>query len=139
MICHDDNYTDISRRYGRQAAGIVAVPTNDWRQVRHAHFQSTVHRAIESRFAIVRAASNGISAIISPDGTVLDVRDHFRHGPGVVIADVPVHSTRTMFSRFGYWFVLSSGILLVVRVAWTSRVSLQRRSSDNSLSLVGKG
>jgi len=116
MICHDDNYTDISRRYGREAVGIVVVPTNDWRQVRQAHFQSTIHRTIESRFVIVRAASNGISAIISPNGAVLDVRDHFHEGPGLVIADVPVYSTQTIFSRCGPWFVVVCIILIVAHL-----------------------
>lgn len=121
MICHDDNYTDISRRYGSQATGVVVVPTNDWGPVCQAHFQSTIHRAIESRFAIVRAASNGISAIISPKGAVLDMRDHFREGPGLVLADVPIYNTRTVFSRFGHWFVPVCVILLTVHIVRRKR------------------
>ena len=124
MICHDDNYTDISRRYGGQPTGLVAVPTNDWRQVRRAHFQSVIHRAIESRFAIVRAASNGISAIISPEGTVLDIRDHFRDGAGFVTADVPVYETRTIFSRYGYWFIP------VCVMLWATHIVLWRKRHD---------
>lgn len=129
MICHDDNYTDISRRYGDRATAILAVPTNDWTQVRHAHFQSMIHRAIESRFAVVRAASNGISAIISPEGKVRASRDHFRDGPGFVIADIPVYNTRTIFCRYGHWFVVVCALLLVAllicrkrhgRVGWAS-------------------
>lgn len=116
MICHDDNYTDISRRYGAESAGIVVIPTNDWICVRRAHFQSSIHRAIESRFAIVRAASNGISAIISPAGKRLAVSDHFKEGPAMLVADVPIYDVRTIFSRFGYWFVVVSGIFVLVCV-----------------------
>lgn len=116
MICHDDNYTDISRRYGAKSAGIVVVPTNDWAYVRKAHFQNSIHRAIESRFAIVRAASNGISAIISPTGKRLAVSDHFRGGPGLLVADVPVCDARTIFSRFGYWFVVAGALLVIVYI-----------------------
>ena len=116
MICHDDNYTDISRRYGAKSTGIVAVPTNDWIYVRRAHFQNSIHRAIESRFAIVRAASNGISAIISPTGKRLAVSDHFKESPTLLVADVPVYNVRTIFSLFGYWFVVASGLLVVVYV-----------------------
>jgi len=112
MICHDDNYTDISRRYGDRPTAMLAVPTNDWAQVRRAHLQSAIHRAIESRFAIVRAASNGISAIISPQGEVLASRDHFHRGPGLVMADVPVYNTRTIFSRLGHWCVPVCAMLL---------------------------
>jgi len=121
MICHDDNYTDISRRYGNRATGVVVVPTNDWGPVRQAHFQSTIHRAIESRFAIIRAASNGISAIISPGGRVLDARDHVREGAGFVMADVPVYSRTTIFSRFGHWFVPVCIILLTVHIVRRKR------------------
>ncbi|MGB2864425.1 MAG: nitrilase-related carbon-nitrogen hydrolase [Sedimentisphaerales bacterium] len=116
MICHDDNYTDISRRYGAKSTGIVVVPTNDWAPVRRAHFQNSIHRAIESRFAVVRAASNGISAIISPTGKRLVVSDHFKEGPALLVTDVPVYDVRTIFSRFGYWFVVASGFLVVVYV-----------------------
>lgn len=118
MICHDDNYTDISRRYGSLPTGIVVVPTNDWAFVRKAHFQSSIHRAIESRFAIVRAASNGISAIISPTGKRLAVSDHFKDGPGLLVADIEVYNVRTIFSRFGHWFVVLSALLVVVHVVF---------------------
>jgi apolipoprotein N-acyltransferase len=116
MICHDDNYTDISRRYGDLPTGIIVVPTNDWRYVRKAHFQSSIHRAIESRFAVVRAATNGISAIISPTGKRLAVSDHFADGPGLLVADVEVYDVRTPFSRFGNWFVVVSGVYVVIHV-----------------------
>jgi apolipoprotein N-acyltransferase len=114
MICQDDNYTDISRRYGTLPTPVLAIPTNDWAAVRHAHLQNTIHRAIESRFAIVRAASNGISAIISAKGQVLAAKDHFREGPGLIVADVPIYGHRTIFSRFGHWFVVVCAVFLVV-------------------------
>jgi apolipoprotein N-acyltransferase len=121
LICHDDNYTDIARRYGREGTDVLVIPTNDWRPVRRAHFQSTIHRAIELRCPLVRAASNGISAIISVYGTVLAVRDHCREGPGLVIADVSIFSARTIFARWGNWFAVVCGVLLVVHVLWRKR------------------
>ena len=134
MICQDDNYTDISRRYGVECVDVVVIPTNDWGLVRNAHLQGTIHRAIESRFAVVRAASNGISAIISPDGQRLANLDYCRRGPGMIIAGVPVYKApmkksrlelssgipqmgtrlpRTPFSQFGHWFVSVCGIFLL--------------------------
>jgi apolipoprotein N-acyltransferase len=97
------------------------VPTNDWPPVRRAHFQSTIHRAIELRCPLVRAASNGISAIVSVYGTVLDVRDHCLEGPGLVIADVSIFGARTVFARWGNWFVVVCGVFLAVHVLWRKR------------------
>jgi len=127
MVCHDDNYTSLSRQCGRNKVGVVVVPTLDWAQVKIAHLQSSVHRAIESRYAVVRAAINGISAIISPTGEILAQQDHFADGPGVIIAEVPVYSTRTVFSIIGHWPVVVSVVFLVLFI--TSNIL--RRTSKN--------
>jgi apolipoprotein N-acyltransferase len=106
MICQDDNFTDISRRYGRAGVDIMCVPTLDWRTVKDAHLQSSIHRGIESRYAIVRAASNGISAIISAKGKMLARKDHFAEGPGVIVAEVETYDKEmTLFAASGYWLV----------------------------------
>jgi len=101
MICQDDNFTALTRDYGRLALDIAAVPTLDWYQVKDAHFQSSIHRAIESRYAIIRAARDGISAIVSAKGQVLARKDHFKDGPGYVIAEVAVYDTVTLYSICG--------------------------------------
>lgn len=116
MICHDDNFTRLSREYGRHKTGIVSVPTMDWKTVKSAHLQNSIHRAIESRYAIVRATMNGISAIIAPTGKVLAKCDHFEKGAGFIVADVPVYRCRTFFSVAGNWPVAVSGIFLIIFV-----------------------
>lgn len=114
MICHDDNFTGLSRRYGRAQTQIVVVPTLDWSTVKAAHLQSSIHRAIECRYAVLRAAKDGISAIIAPTGEVLARMDHYNDGPGFIVAEVPLCSEVTLFSRFGHWPVLAAAIYLVL-------------------------
>jgi apolipoprotein N-acyltransferase len=116
MICHDDNFTDLSRRYGLMQTQIVVVPTLDWSTVKSAHLQSSIHRAVECRYAVVRAAKDGISAIISPTGQVLARMDHYKEGAGFVVADVPLCSRVTLFSKFGHWPALAAVIYLIVHV-----------------------
>ena len=118
MICQDDNFTRLSREYGRKKVPVVAVPTLDWLTVKDAHLQSSIHRAVESRYAIVRAALNGTSAIISPMGKVLACRDHIAEGPGAVVAEVPLYTTRTTFSTLGHWPVAVSLIFLIIYIWW---------------------
>ena len=96
----------------------MAVPTLDWKQVKDAHMQNSIHRAIESRYEIVRAALDGISAIVSPAGEVLARKDHFIEGPGVIIAEVPVYTHRTLFSNLGHWPVVPGAVFLVIYVMW---------------------
>jgi apolipoprotein N-acyltransferase len=118
MICADDGNTQLSREYGRRKVPVVAVLNNDWFEIKNFHLQTSIHRAIESRYAVVRAASNGISAIISPDGKVLAIKDHFRDGPGFVIAETPLYSGGSLFSHLGHWPVVPSVIFLVVYIGF---------------------
>ena len=120
MICQDDNFTRFSRQYGRKAVSIVAVPTLDWETVKDAHLQSSIHRAIESRYAIVRAAVNGVSTIISPKGKLLARRDHFTQGPGVIIAEVDIYRNRTLFSIAGNWLVVLSLVVVAIGI-WRTK------------------
>ncbi len=117
MICNDDNFTDISRRYGRRGVQVMAVPTLDWASVSKAHFQNSIHRAIESHYAVVRAARNGISAIVSPRGRVLARSDHLDQGIGLLVADVPVGLGPTLFSRAGHWPVAACAVFLASMAA----------------------
>jgi apolipoprotein N-acyltransferase len=94
----------------------LAVPTNDWRQVKDIHFENAIFRALENRTALVRGASNGISAIVSGRGKILTRKDHFRSGPGIIVADVPVFEGGTFYSRVGDWPALVSFVLLLLGV-----------------------
>jgi apolipoprotein N-acyltransferase len=105
MICQDDNFTDLARGYGRTGVALVAVPTNDWREVKDYHAENSPMRALENGYGVVRAASGGVSEIVSPSGEVLARRDHLLEGSGVVVADLPVARAGTPYSAAGDWFV----------------------------------
>lgn len=120
MICQDDNFTDLSRSCGRSGAGLVAVPTNDWAQVRAYHLENAAFRAVESRYGIVRAASNGVSAIIDARGRVLTRMDHFAQGPGVVTCRLPIYDRPSLYNPAGDWPMLGLGLLLLA-AGWFRR------------------
>jgi apolipoprotein N-acyltransferase len=126
MICHDDNFTDLSRGYGRRQVQVMAVPTNDWRQVMGHHLDNSLFRAVESGFGMVRAASNGISVIASPRGEVLAQQDHFATGPGVIVADLWFGPGGTWYSRFGDWVLVLCGAVLLVGAAGRWRQARER-------------
>ncbi len=122
MICQDDNFTDLARAYGLRAAQIMAVPTNDWEQVRHYHLENSIFRAVENDYGVVRGASNGISAIISPRGEVLQRMDHFQRGPGVVVADLPLFAGAAPYSHAGDWLVwVCLALVAILAAVWWRR------------------
>lgn len=114
MICQDDNFTPLTRRYGRLKSDVVLCPTADWWTIRVAHMQAVRARAIEGRYAIARGAANGISAIISPTGHILAEHDHYSNGPGWIAADVPILDGVTLFSRWGFrpGLIIAAAVLI---------------------------
>lgn len=142
MICQDDNFTDLARSYGRLGVPLVAVPTNDWPDIREFHLENAVFRALENGYAVVRAASGGISALISPRGEVVQRCDHvsvsqseeeqarlsgtplFLRDPDVVHAELPLgDGVPTFYARFGDGpLVLFAGALVLI--------SLRRRRAS---------
>ncbi len=124
MICHDDNFTELARAYGRAGVDMVAVPTNDWREAKDYHFESSIFRAIENRYAIVRAATDGTSAIISARGEVVARMDHFAEGAGVITAELPLVRAGTLYSLAGDWL---PGVAAILLLAAAARDLLRRR------------
>lgn len=115
MICQDDNFTDVARTYGRMAVPLVAVPTNDWEDIREFHLENSLFRALENGYAVVRAASSGISALISPRGEVLARCDHVLQGQQMLCGDLPLgDGTVTLHARFGDWPMVGLCLLLLV-------------------------
>ena len=113
MICQDDNFRDLGRAYGRSGVSALAIPTNDWKQVQEFHLQNTRLRAVDSGFAVIRGATNGISAIVDRNGELLAQWDHHAEGPGVVVADLPLFPGGTPYARLGEWFTGVCALMLV--------------------------
>ncbi len=118
MICQDDNFTDLARGYGRAAVPLLAVPTNDWAAIRAYHLENSRFRAIECGYAIVRAASNGISALISPRGEIVTCSDHCAGGPSMLTTSLPLgDGVPTVYAQVGDPGMVV-GLALLVAACW---------------------
>ena len=115
MICQDDNFTDLARGYGRLGVRLMAVPTNDWPAIREFHLENSIFRALENGYAIARAASGGISALVSADGSVMRLDHVATDTPGELVMDVATGDGEvTVYARFGDWpMVVLSALLLL--------------------------
>jgi len=69
------------------------------------HMAMSVLRAVETDRYLVRCASTGISAIISPTGRVLSSADIYTYA--VVAAPIEQRFDLTPFVRFGDWFPIA--------------------------------
>ena len=119
MICQDDNFSDIARGYGRDGTQILAIPTNDWDRVARFHWSNSLWRAIENRYAIARATSDGISSIQSARGEVRASCDHFQDGFQMLLCEVAIGNGRpTIYARWGDWLPVGCGVAALVATLW---------------------
>ncbi len=84
LICFEDLFPDLSRRFVREGARWLLVITNDAWFHRSAaslqHLQACVFRAIENRVWVVRAANTGWSGFIDPAGRRISSVPRFESG-----------------------------------------------------------
>jgi apolipoprotein N-acyltransferase len=77
LICFEDLFPELSRRFVLNGADFLINITNDaWYKKTTAalqHFQASVFRAVENRRYLVRAANTGISGFIAPSGKTISL------------------------------------------------------------------
>ncbi|HEX6469702.1 MAG TPA: apolipoprotein N-acyltransferase [Streptosporangiaceae bacterium] len=115
-ICFEVAYDGIVRDVA--SAQLLVVQTNNatyghtslpWQQVAMSRL-----RAVEHGRSVLVAATSGISAVIGPDGRVIDRSGEFQ--PYVQVARVPARTSRTLADHLGAapeWLIAFVGILAV--------------------------
>jgi apolipoprotein N-acyltransferase len=121
-ICYDVAYDDVFTGAAQQGATLLAVPTNNaWYGHSEMSYQQLAMsrlRAVEHGRAVLVAATSGVSAVVQPDGTVTQQTELFTAQN--LVADVPLHSTRTLATELGsipMWTLVVLGVGAVV-VSW---------------------
>jgi apolipoprotein N-acyltransferase len=103
-ICFDADFPSLLRDAGEAGAGILIVPSSDWKAIDPIHTRMALVRGIENGCSIVRQTNQGLSAAADPYGRILASVDFFRSRTCVMVAQVPVRGVRTPYSRVGDLF-----------------------------------
>jgi apolipoprotein N-acyltransferase len=119
QVCYDLGFPEVSRNLAANGAQVLVVPTMDgyswgrWEHLQHAGVAPL--RAVETRRWVIRAASSGISMLVSPDGTV---RKRMGYGEeGVLSGSFGIARGLTFYVRFGFlfsWICLAATVTLAV-------------------------
>ncbi len=128
LICFEDVFPELSRRFVRLGAKILVNITNDaWYGKTSAsfqHLQASIFRAVENRVNLVRSANTGISAFILPSGKISGLvsaangKNIFVEGIKTQEIDLSRQSP-SFYTRFGDIFVL----LCLILFFWALRAS----------------
>jgi apolipoprotein N-acyltransferase len=119
FICYEAIFPELVRQFARNGAELLVNVTNDaWFGESAApsqHFNMARMRAVENRRYLLRAANDGISAIVSPYGEVLSKSKRFERT--ALEGRFETSKDLTLYTRFGDVFawactLLSAGFLL---------------------------
>lgn len=126
VICFEVAYDDLIRDAVMGGGELLVVQTNNATYTGTGQLQQQFaisrYRAIETGRTVVVAATNGISAIISPDGDVLDATAEKTQA--VLVEAVTLADGITWGVRIGGWLELA---LALAGLAWAGHAYLGRR------------
>ena len=112
LICFEDVFPELARRFVQQGAQLLVTITNDaWfgdTAAAYQHAQAATFRAVELGVPMIRAANTGWSGCIDAQGRWL-TSVHDTHGKelfveGVATCDVSSAVPSTPYARWGDWF-----------------------------------
>lgn len=115
LICFEDLFLPLSRRFLQEGAQVLFVITNDAWFKRSAgslqHLQTSVFRAVEGHVWVARAANTGWSGFIDPAGRRKPAPHQVpRFEKGIATATLRTPVISTLQTGFGGWFeILCAG------------------------------
>lgn len=116
-VCYEDAYGSAQLPVLREATLLVNVTNNAWygdSTAPHQHLQIARMRALEAGRYLVRAANDGITAVIGPQGGIVARLPQFQEA--VLRAAVQPMTGLTPYARWGNYPVIA-GLALAVLVA----------------------
>jgi apolipoprotein N-acyltransferase len=133
-ICYEDAYASEQLEVLKEATLLVNVTNDAWfgdSTAAHQHLQISRMRALEAGRPLLRAANDGVSAIIGADGRVEVALPRFR--PGVLTGVVQPRTGLTPYARVGNFPVVTlctAALLLSFAPLLSRRVRRRRAASE---------
>jgi apolipoprotein N-acyltransferase len=128
-ICYDADFPGLIRQAGMLRADVLLDPADDWIAIDPLHTHMASFRAIEEGVNLVRQTSNGRSAAYDYEGRVLAESDDYQSRDHSLVAQVPVHGVRTVYSRIGNLFAWAAIGGLALLAVWSVRPGRVERTA----------
>jgi len=123
-VCYEDGYGSSMLSVLPTADALVNVTNDAWfghSTARHQHLQIARMRALEQGRYMMRAANDGISAIIGPHGELIARAPEFR--PVALVSQIVPYKGLTPYARVGNWLVVSLATLALAYGLWVGNDS----------------
>jgi apolipoprotein N-acyltransferase len=134
VICFEVAYDDLVHSSVAAGAQLLVVQTNNstFRHSAETYQQLAMSqlRAVETGRTVVQVATTGMSAVIAPDGTILEHSGPL-FAPAILADRVPLRTGSTLADRLGPIpeYVLSALAVLGLLIVWAAALRERRRRS----------
>ncbi|MGW6456204.1 apolipoprotein N-acyltransferase [Streptomyces sp. NPDC055078] len=124
VTCFEAAFDDMVRDTVTQGAQLISVPSNNATfgrsEMTYQQLAMDRVRAVEHSRSVVVPVTSGVSAVIMPDGKIVQRTELFT--PDALVAEVPLRSSLTPATRLGVWPEIA---LLLVAAGGLGRVLTQ--------------
>jgi apolipoprotein N-acyltransferase len=131
VICYESTYPDLVRSFVTRGARMLVVSTNNSSYGRtpqsEQHLAFSQLRAAEQRMWVAHTAISGNSAVITPEGRIIQSTDLFTQE--VLTPTIRFATRVTPYARLGDWVPLASLTVMVVALLATGVRFLRRTLS----------
>ncbi|MBV8145387.1 MAG: apolipoprotein N-acyltransferase, partial [Gammaproteobacteria bacterium] len=127
-VCYEDAYGSSMLRVLPHADALVNVTNDAWfghSSARHQHLQIARMRALEEGRYLVRAANDGITAVIGPHGEVIARAPEFE--PATLVSNIVPYAGLTPYAHVGNWLVVGLAALALAYGLWVRNDRRLRR------------
>lgn len=132
VICADQNYPNLIRQVGKARAGLLLVPSLDWKSVSPLHTQMGIFRAIENGCAMVKSTGEGLSVAVDYQGRILTTLDYWNTKEKVMISNVSTKGVTTVYSQIGdllAWLCMIGLVAIIGLTVFGRRATGIRRNT----------
>jgi apolipoprotein N-acyltransferase len=109
-ICKDMDFSDTIRSDAAKGVSLMGVPAGDMGIDGWQHGIMSVMRGVEGGFSIVRAAHDGLVFASDAQGRLVALKKDAPMGLTMIVADLPLGSGPTLYTRIGNAFPWLCGI-----------------------------
>lgn len=117
-ICFEDVFPREVRAFALAGMEVIVNLTNDYWSLQEVaaqqHFVAALFRTVELRRPMVRSTASGVTSHIDAYGRIIATVPQYSEQYLVVDVEVPDGSRTTLYERWGDWFPLLAGFLLIV-------------------------
>lgn len=109
-ICYDMDFPPIPLGLVRAGAGLVALPSSDWRGIDPIHSDMARIMGVAIGVSVLRPVRSATSFASDPYGRVRASRRFYENGDGVMLASLPAVPVPTLYAKVGDVFPIANVI-----------------------------